>query len=87
MSILRLRQIEHAVITEQKRPPGLFRAVLRGRLLLVANVPEDDGARFLTVANLSTQLRCLIESKPESWGKPLRRERKNIEAGIIFSRD
>src|SRR5258708_28989676 len=68
----RLRQIEHAVITEQKRPRGLFRAVLRGRLSLVANLPEDDGRRLLALANSPAQLRCLIESKPKSRWEPLR---------------
>src|SRR5580704_1206094 len=63
---LRLRQIEHAVITEQKGPGGLFRAVLRCRLLLVADVPEDDGRRLLALADSPAQLCCLIESKPES---------------------
>src|SRR5882757_2468856 len=62
----RLRQIEHAVITEQKGPGGLFRAVLRGRLPLVADVPEDDGRRLLALADSPAQLCCLIESKPES---------------------
>src|SRR5882762_933161 len=63
---LRLRQIEHAVITEQKGPGGLFCAVLRGRLLLVADVPEDDGRRLLALADSPAQLCCLIVSKPES---------------------
>src|SRR6266446_7441471 len=62
----RLRQIEHAVITKQKGPGGLFRAVLRGRLPLVADVPEDDGRRLLSLADSPGQLCCLIESKPES---------------------
>ena len=38
----------------------------RGRLSLVANVPEDDGRRLLALANSSAYLRCLIESEPES---------------------
>jgi len=62
----RLRQIEHAVITEQKRPGGLIRAVLRGRLPLVADVPENDGRRLLALADSPAQVCCLIESKPES---------------------
>src|SRR6266478_2045853 len=62
----RLRQIEHAVITEQKGPGGLIRAVLRDRIPLVADVPENDGRRFLSLADSPAQLCCLIESKPES---------------------
>src|SRR5438874_12678625 len=62
----RLRQIEHAVVTEEKGPGGLFRAVLSGRLPLVADVPENDGRRFLSLADSPAQLCCLIESKPES---------------------
>src|SRR5947208_896529 len=62
----RLRQIEHAVITEQKGPGGLFRAVLSGRLPLVADVPENDRRRFLSLTDSPAQFCCLIESKPES---------------------
>src|SRR5260221_7763665 len=78
----RLRQIEHAVITEQKGPGGLFRAVLRCRLLLVANVPEDDGRRLLALADSPAQLCCLIVSKPESRWEPLRTKSKDIESAI-----
>jgi hypothetical protein len=52
----RLRQIEHAVITEQKGPASLFRAVLSGRLPLVADVPEDDGRRFLAFVDSPARL-------------------------------
>src|SRR6266850_3905292 len=62
----RLRQIEHAVVTEEKGPGGLFRAVLSGRLPLVADVPEEDRRRLLVHADSPAQLCCLIESKPES---------------------
>src|SRR5882762_11637917 len=68
----RLRQIEHTVITEQKGPGSLFRAVLRGRLPLVADVPEDDGRRLLSLADSPAKLWCLIESKTESRREPLR---------------
>src|ERR1700730_18236173 len=51
VNTVRLRQIEYAVITEQKRPGGLFRAVLSGRLPLVADVPENDGGRLLPSTN------------------------------------
>src|SRR5207249_3410181 len=51
----RLRQIEHAVITEQEGPGGRFRAVLRCRLLLVGDVPEDDGRRLLALADSPAQ--------------------------------
>src|SRR5260370_24687064 len=83
----RLPQIEHAVITEQERPRGLFGSVWHGRLSVFANVPEDDGRRLLTLSNLPAQLCCLVKSKPESRWKPLRSQSKDIEATILFLRD
>jgi len=52
---LLLRQIEHAVITEQKWPGGLFRAVLRV-VSRSPDVPEDDGRRLLAFADSPAQL-------------------------------
>src|SRR5579859_4494373 len=83
----RLRPIEHAVITEQEGPGGLFRAILSGRLPLVADVPEDDGRRLLSLADSPAQLCCLIESKPESRWELLRSKSKDIESAILFLRE
>jgi len=48
-----LRQIEHAVITEQKWPRGFFRAVLRGRLRSSPRFQKMTGEELLGLADSS----------------------------------